>query len=53
MYEDARLSQVATGIEKLVRGLLAMTHDRAPAPRPQDAAASTRAEVSGRARGSV
>jgi len=53
MYEDARLSQVATGIEKLVRGLLAMTHDRAPAPRPQEAGAPGRAEASGRARGSV
>lgn len=32
MYEDARLSQVATGIEKLVRGVLAMAQDRAPRP---------------------
>jgi enhancing lycopene biosynthesis protein 2 len=48
MYEDARLSQVAVGIEKLVRGLLAMTHDRAPAPRPQEAGA---AGVSVRPRG--
>src|SRR3954468_19725724 len=32
MYEEARLSQVATGIEKLVRGVLSMTQDRSPRP---------------------
>jgi enhancing lycopene biosynthesis protein 2 len=56
MYDDARLSQVATGIEKLVRGVLSMTQDRSPRPQePKLAApgAAPRPEVTGRARGSV
>jgi enhancing lycopene biosynthesis protein 2 len=46
MYEDARLGQVAVGIEKLVRTVLAMARDRAPAPAPV-------ADPTGRARGSA
>jgi enhancing lycopene biosynthesis protein 2 len=39
MYEDARLTDVAQGIEKLVRALLQLTRDRRPAPRPEGQAA--------------
>ena len=32
MYDDARLREVASGIDKLVRALMSMALDRAPAP---------------------
>jgi enhancing lycopene biosynthesis protein 2 len=35
MYEAARLTEVAQGIEKLVRGVLQLSRDRQPAPRPE------------------
>jgi hypothetical protein len=35
MYEEARLTEVAQGIEKLVRALLQLARDRRPAPRPE------------------
>jgi enhancing lycopene biosynthesis protein 2 len=34
LHDEARLAQVATGVEKLVRNLLALAKDRAPAPAP-------------------
>jgi enhancing lycopene biosynthesis protein 2 len=34
MYEDATLRQVALGIDKMVRAVIAMTQDRAPRPIP-------------------
>src|SRR5260370_4118677 len=39
MYEDARLREVAAGIDKLVRTVMQMARDRAPAPRPEPSAA--------------
>jgi enhancing lycopene biosynthesis protein 2 len=67
MYEDARLGEVATGIEKLVRSVLSMAQDRAPrvpGPASSPASSSTSSpsstspaarggEATGRARGSV
>jgi enhancing lycopene biosynthesis protein 2 len=35
MYEGARLTEVAQGIEKLVRAVLQLARDRQPAPRPE------------------
>jgi enhancing lycopene biosynthesis protein 2 len=40
MYEEARLSEVAQGIDKLVRAVLQLARDRQPAPRPEGAAAA-------------
>jgi enhancing lycopene biosynthesis protein 2 len=40
MYEEARLTEVAQGIEKLVRALLQLARDRRPAPRPEGQAGS-------------
>jgi enhancing lycopene biosynthesis protein 2 len=34
MYDDARLADVAVGIDKLVRSLLSMAKDRRPRPQP-------------------
>jgi enhancing lycopene biosynthesis protein 2 len=43
MYEDARLRDVAAGIDKLVRTLMSMTRDRAASPQPsQTTAQATR-----------
>ncbi len=35
MYDDARISVVASAIDKLVRAVLSQARDRAPAPTPQ------------------
>jgi enhancing lycopene biosynthesis protein 2 len=35
MYEDARLRDVAAGIDKLVRTVMSLARDRAPSPQPQ------------------
>jgi enhancing lycopene biosynthesis protein 2 len=40
MYEGARLTEVAQGIEKLVRSVLHLARDRQPAPRPPGTAAA-------------
>jgi enhancing lycopene biosynthesis protein 2 len=40
MYESARLTEVAQGIEKLVRTVLQLARDRQPAPRPENPAGS-------------
>ena len=37
MYEDIRLTEVAQGIDKLVRTVLQLARDRQPAPRPESA----------------
>lgn len=35
MYDDAHLREVAVGIDKLVRAVMQMARDRAPAPHPE------------------
>jgi enhancing lycopene biosynthesis protein 2 len=50
LAEGARLAQVARGVDKLVRGLLTVTRDRAPRAAAPDALP---VEPSGRARGSA
>jgi enhancing lycopene biosynthesis protein 2 len=39
MYDDARLRDVAGGIDKLVRTVMSFARDRVPAPRPETSAA--------------
>jgi enhancing lycopene biosynthesis protein 2 len=53
LIEEARPAQVARAVDKLVRGFLAVTRDRAPAPKPEAVPGEETPRSTGRARGSA